>query len=65
MKKFKSMGGLTVKNGRLINDRPVGISGIQEAVEMKSSMKKIQKVNMIADGIELSEGRKGLKVWEV
>jgi hypothetical protein len=59
MKKFKSMGGLTVKNGRLINDRPVGISGIQEAVEMKSSMKKIQKVNMIADGIELSEGRKG------
>jgi len=53
------MGGLTVKNGRLINDRPVGISGIQEAVEMKSSMKKIQKVNMIADGVELSEGRKG------
>jgi hypothetical protein len=29
--KYQSMGGLRVKDGRLINDRPNGISGIEQA----------------------------------
>jgi hypothetical protein len=57
--KFKSMGGLTVKDGRLINDRPVGMTGIAQASMVKQSMDRAKKVDMIADGIELAEGRKG------
>ena len=31
MKKFADMDGLSVRNGRLINDRPAGMTGIQQA----------------------------------
>ena len=57
--KFKSMGGLTVKDGRLINDRPNGITGIAQAAQLRKSMHNAKEVNIIADGIELAEGRKG------
>jgi len=57
--KFKSMGGLEVKDGRLINDRVDGVSGIQRAANVRSMMHRAKKVDMIADGIELAEGRKG------
>jgi len=52
--------GLTVKNGRLINNRPVGKSGIEEAAELRKMVKKNQKANMIADGIERAEMRKDM-----
>lgn len=52
--------GLTVKNGRLINNRPVGRSGIEEAAELRKMVKKNQKANMIADGIERAEMRKDM-----
>ncbi len=52
--------GLTVKNGRLINNRPVGRSGIEEAAELRKMVKKNQKANMIADGIERAEMRKDI-----
>ena len=29
------MEGLTIKNGRLVNERPNGMTGIQEAANMK------------------------------
>ena len=29
------MDGLTIKNGRLINERPNGMTGIQQAANMK------------------------------
>ncbi len=32
--KFKSMGGLDVKNGRLVNDREPGVSGIERAARI-------------------------------
>ena len=57
--KFQSMGGLRVKDGRLINDRPDGITGIAQAAQLKKSFRKAEKVDMLADGIELAEGRKG------
>ncbi len=52
--------GLTVKNGRLINNRPVGKSGIEEAGELRKMVKKNEKTNMIADGIERAEMRKDM-----
>tara|TARA_B100001093_G_C26769973_1_gene989670 strand:- start:61 stop:234 length:174 start_codon:yes stop_codon:yes gene_type:complete len=53
------MGGLRVKDGRLINDRPDGITGIAQAAQLKKSFRRAKKVDMMADGIELAEGRKG------
>ena len=49
------MNGLKVQNGRLINERPDGISGIQEAANIKKASKKMEKIKMISDGIKLSE----------
>tara|TARA_R110001606_G_scaffold71900_1_gene165504 strand:- start:580 stop:777 length:198 start_codon:yes stop_codon:yes gene_type:complete len=57
--KFRSMGGLKVKDGRLINDRPDGISGIAEASMLKKAVKNAKKIEKIADGISLAERRKG------
>ncbi len=51
------MDGLTVKGGRLINNRPDGISGIQEACMLKKSMKRANKIEMMAEAIELGEMR--------
>jgi len=56
--KYKSMGGLTVKDGRLINDRPDGLSGIAEANNLRNMKKNSKKANLIADGILLAETRK-------
>ena len=53
------MGGLKVKDGRLINDRPDGISGIAEASMLKKAVKNAKKIEKIADGISLAERRKG------
>ena len=52
--------GLTVKDGRLINDRPVGESGIAEASRLRQQMKHRYKAECIADGIGIAERRKDL-----
>ena len=57
--KFRSMGGLKIKDGQLINDRPDGISGIAEASMLKKAVKNAKKIEKIADGISLAERRKG------
>ena len=51
------MDGLTVKNGRLINNRPDGITGIQEACMIKKSMKRAKKIDMMAEAIDVSKMR--------
>jgi hypothetical protein len=56
--KFQSMGGLRVEKGRLINDRPDGITGIAQAAQLRKTLHRARKVDMMADGIELAEGRK-------
>ena len=56
--KFQSMGGLTIKDGRLINDRPDGVTGIAQAAGIRKAMHRAKKVDMMAEGIELAEGRK-------
>ena len=52
------VGGLYVKDGRLINERPDGMTGIQEAANLRRMKKIAYKEDMIARGIELSDMRK-------
>jgi len=49
------MNGLDIKNGRLINERPVGMTGIQQAANIKRIIKEDRKIKMIADGIQRAE----------
>ena len=56
--KLQSMGGLRVEKGRRINDRPNGITGIAQAAQLRKTLHRAKKVDMMADGIELAEGRK-------
>ena len=53
------MNGMKVKNGRLINEMPNGITGIQKACEIKKEMKRAKKVAMYAEAIQLA-GSKNL-----
>jgi len=49
------MGGLRVEDGRLVNDREDGVTGIAKAANVKQMMKRAKKVDMIADGISLAD----------
>lgn len=51
------VNGLYVKDGRLINGRPDGVSGIEEAAMYRKQMKKQYKIDCIADGIERAKMR--------
>tara|TARA_R110000765_G_scaffold44467_1_gene92129 strand:+ start:112 stop:330 length:219 start_codon:yes stop_codon:yes gene_type:complete len=55
------VGGLYVKDGRLINERPVGMTGIQEASNLRRMKKDADKENTIAKGIELAEMREKMR----
>ena len=59
MAKDNFVDGLYIKDGRLINDRPDGMTGIQKAASMKRSVNNDKKINMIAEGIQIAEDRKG------
>ena len=52
--------GLTMKNGRLINNRPDGMTGIAEASRLRQSVRRAEKISMIADGISLAEMRENM-----
>ncbi|MDA0775779.1 MAG: hypothetical protein O2846_05360 [Proteobacteria bacterium] len=49
MKNF--VDGLYVKDGRLINDRPDGMTGIAKAAMMKKALERQEKAQMIEEGI--------------
>ena len=51
------VNGLYVKDGRLINDRSDGVSGIEQASMYRQQMKKQYKIDCIADGIERAKMR--------
>tara|TARA_R110002072_G_scaffold250919_1_gene409666 strand:+ start:416 stop:643 length:228 start_codon:yes stop_codon:yes gene_type:complete len=55
-----NVGGLNVKDGRLINDREDGETGIAQAARYRKQMKKQYKIDCIADGIERAEMRKNM-----
>ena len=59
MAKDNFVDGLYIKDGRLINDRPDGMTGIQRAANMKRAVDNDKKINMIAEGIQIAEDRKG------
>ena len=59
MSKDNYVDGLFIKDGRLINDRPDGMTGIQRAASIKRSVNNDKKINMIAEGIQIAEDRKG------
>ena len=54
------VNGLYVKNGRLINDRPYSMTGIQKAAEMKKAAKRARKMEEIASGIRMAEEMKSM-----
>ena len=67
MKKFKMnnpfgkddyVDGLYVDNGRLINDRKDGETGIARMARIKRSINNDRKINRIAEGIQLAEDKK-------
>ena len=43
------MSGLTMKNGRLINDRPCGVTGIQQAADARKARKREDKIRMMVE----------------
>ncbi|MAO19410.1 MAG: hypothetical protein CMJ25_01555 [Phycisphaerae bacterium] len=53
--------GYTVKNGRLINLAPDGMTGIARAASMKRAVKADRKVNQIAEAIEMAENKKNFR----
>jgi|TARA_R110001606_G_C15300503_1_gene642526 hypothetical protein len=55
------VNGLYVKNGRLINDRSDGVSGIAQASMYRQQMKKQYKIDCIADGIEKAKERENTR----
>ena len=61
MKKMDYVDGLYVKNGRLINERRDGETGIAQASSIKRAVKNDRKINRIAEGIELAENKKNFR----
>ncbi len=51
------MDGLTIKNGRLINMRPDGMSGIEQASLHTHKMTRQHNSDTIADGLERAKMR--------
>lgn len=58
MNKSDYIDGLYVENGRLINERPNSMTGIQKAVSIKRSVSNDRKINQVAEGIQLAENKK-------
>jgi hypothetical protein len=58
------VNGLLIKDGRLINDRPNSMSGIQKIADMKRAVDNDRKINMIAEGIQLAENKKNFNELE-
>ena len=55
--KMMAGSGLDVQGGRLINNRPDGVSGIVQAAAARKAMKKMDKVDMIAAGVSMGNMR--------
>lgn len=41
--------GLDIRNGRLINNRPDSVTGIQRMVDIKKMMKREEKIEMMVE----------------
>jgi len=47
--------GLTVKDGRLINNRPCSKNGIEKAAELRKAIKRAEKIEMYSEAVALGE----------
>jgi hypothetical protein len=47
--------GLSVTDGMMINNRPDGQTGIQQAAQIRKMMKKAEKVSTMAEAISLGK----------
>lgn len=47
--------GLSVQDGRLVNNRPDGMTGIQQMAMNRKAMRYEKKVNMYAEGVVRGE----------
>ena len=52
---YAGSDGLTVKNGRLINNRPTDETGIAQMARLRSEARKQAKIDMIAEGYAKGE----------
>jgi len=64
MSKNNYVDGLYIKDGRLINERPDGESGIARAAAIKRAVTNDRKINRIAEGIQLAEDKKNFRQLE-
>jgi hypothetical protein len=60
-----NVDGLYVKDGRLMNEREDGETGIAQASRYRKQMKKQYKIDCIADGIERAEMRKKMDRFDI
>ena len=51
---------LTVRNGRLINNRPNDVTGIQQAAQIKKDLKREQKISVMEEAMYRAEMRSNL-----
>ena len=51
---------LTVRNGRLINNRPNDITGIQQAAQVRKQIKKQEKIAIMEEAMYRAEMRADL-----
>jgi hypothetical protein len=54
-KESGSFSGLTMRNGRLVNNRPDGQTGLAQAAEIRKAMKVAEKVSIVAKGTAMGE----------
>jgi hypothetical protein len=45
------MEGLRIQNGRLINDRPDSMTGLQRVAQIKKAIKRQEKISMMVDAM--------------
>jgi hypothetical protein len=53
--------GLTVRNGRLINNLPDGTMGIQAAADARKMRRREEKIDMMASAYERAEMRSEMR----
>jgi hypothetical protein len=54
-KESGSFSGLTMRNGRLVNNRPDGQTGLAQAAEIRKAMKVAEKVSIVAKGTAMGD----------
>jgi len=64
MGKSDYVQGLFVKDGRLINMRPDGETGIAKAANIKRAVDNDRKINRIAEGIQLADNKRKFRELE-